>query len=62
MSYGAQRRNRTTDTRIFNPRVGGSTNCEAVSNERASAKPAGDKQAKACLDSSAPEQHLSPTL
>jgi hypothetical protein len=32
----------------------GSTNCEAVSKERASAKPAGDKQPKGCLDYSAP--------
>ena len=40
----------------------GSTDCEAISNERASAKPAGDKQAKACLDSSVPVQHLYPAL
>ena len=32
----------------------GSTNCEAICYERASAKPAGDKQPKGCLDSSAP--------
>jgi hypothetical protein len=30
----------------------------AICNERASAKPAGDKQAKACLDYSAPSSQL----